>query len=492
MQVPSKPNAPSLVPEIWQEIFPYLPSHDIFNSTLTCRYFRLLAQPLYFRNIVFRPYVINRNNTATGRRCRPSEEACIRLVRRLKFCTSEAIAAGVRHLIIRPVESNLEVLKHAGDDMKDSMLYAVLDHLPKFVASESITFINLWWTPPLWREFRPVPRLKELLIIDCSLEAGESDDTICRLQIPHLLISSSCRTFATENWLSVVTATHIAFDITLIGPSEPEDLHLQPITMRHLQSLATSVTPDTLSSLAEVLGQKPPLEKLGVVLLRSDVQVNYSDILNSFPRTALPLLDTFHGPYELFRRLSTDGSWHNLRDLVFDGTVCEAAMLTGILRELGKATTALESLEYLSIDSTEQLYLATLSTFHHLKYLRMGFVRTLADGPAPVDAYNQGEFLLALSAMTFPSGIKKLAIAYQRENGNWAPTQRTWHSTKGILEQKNPTLLKYAITARGRHEVVWRRDDGSAPFTCAPHLAATCAHCEEYLFGKHPPLFPII
>jgi hypothetical protein len=272
--------------------------------------------------------------------------------------------------------------------MEDSMLYAILDHLPKFVALESVAFINLCWTPPLWREFRPVPRLKELLIIDCILEAGESDDTICRLQIPHLLILSSCRTFTTENWLSVVTATHIAFDITLVGPSEPKDLHLQPITMRHLQSFATSVTPDTLSSLAEVLGQKPPLEKLGVVLLRSEVQVNYSDILNSFPCTSLPLLDTFHGPYELFRRLSADGSWHNLRDLAFDSTVCEAAMLTDILRELGKAATALESLEYISIDATEQLYLATLSTFHHLKYLRMDFLRTLTNGPAPADAYN--------------------------------------------------------------------------------------------------------
>jgi hypothetical protein len=388
MQVPSKPKAPSLVPELWQEIFPYLPFHDIFNTTLTCRFFRLLAQPLYFRKLVFRPYVINRNSIATGRRCRPNEQACARLVRRLKFCTSEAIAAGVRHVVIRPLETNSEILNHAGDDMEDSMLNVILSYLPKFVASKTITFINLWWTPLLWREFRPVPQLKELLVIDCSLEAGESDNTLPRLQIPRLLISSSHRTFATENWLSVVTATHIAFDITLIGRSGPEDLHLQPSTMRHLQSLGTSVTPDTLSSLAKVLGQKPPLQKLGVVLLRTDAQVNYSDILNSFPRTALPLLDTFHGPYELFRRLSTDGSWHNLRDLVFDGTVCEAGMLTNILRELGKATTALEGLEYMSIDPTEKLYLTTLSTFHHLKYLRMNFFRTLAYGPTPVDAYN--------------------------------------------------------------------------------------------------------
>jgi hypothetical protein len=104
----------------------------------------------------------------------------------------------------------------------------------------------------------------------------------------------------------------------------------------------------------------------------------------------------------------------------------------------------------------------------------------------PSTNFAKQEFLPALSAMTLPSGITKLVIAYQRESGNWALARRTWRLTKEILEQKNPTLLEYRITARGRCEVVWQRDDGSAPFTCARHLAATCAHCEEYLFGIYP------
>jgi hypothetical protein len=104
----------------------------------------------------------------------------------------------------------------------------------------------------------------------------------------------------------------------------------------------------------------------------------------------------------------------------------------------------------------------------------------------PSTNFSKQEFLPALSAMTFPPGIKKLAIGYKRENDKWVLAQRIWRSAKGILERKNPTLLEYAITARGRREIVWRRDNGSTPFTCSFHLAANCALCEVYLFGKYP------
>jgi hypothetical protein len=121
------------------------------------------------------------------------------------------------------------------------------------------------------------------------------------LKIPHLTVSSH-RTFYAGYWLSlIVNAAYISFHITQYDPPELSDLNALPITMLHLESFSTSVTPSTLPVLAGVLGQGPPLQSLGVALLRSDMTDNSSNHLNRFPCTAVLLLQTFSEPYELLR-----------------------------------------------------------------------------------------------------------------------------------------------------------------------------------------------
>jgi F-box-like len=88
-------------PEVWIQIFPHiLPDvQDVKNVTLTSKSFQLLAQPLLFQHISFRPYCVT---SPTSGNLMSWQQDLAHINERLAFITLERIAHGVQDVDILP------------------------------------------------------------------------------------------------------------------------------------------------------------------------------------------------------------------------------------------------------------------------------------------------------------------------------------------------------------------------------------------------------
>ena len=219
-----------LLPELWMEIFLYLPSDDIKNISLTCQSFCLMAQPRLFRVVTFRPYILqgrgprgNLEGPATYRRQPFDTQTKHRITLRLEFCTSDRIAPAVRRIIIAPTRRH--VCEDEGGKC-DSMLRAIVHRLPLLVNLVEVDFELIWWPYKLWKEFCAIRGLQTLNLRDCFLDTKWSkEESMDIFNVTCLTVTSSDLVqFAPGDWLSVLHA-----EVMLIALIAWLDTHMASI-----------------------------------------------------------------------------------------------------------------------------------------------------------------------------------------------------------------------------------------------------------------------
>ena len=360
-----------LLPELWLEIFFYLSNDDINNASLTCQSFYLMAQPLLFRVLTFRPYIFQGGYAGYWEEdpplyCRrPLNTRTMRRNRlRLEFCTSDRIAPAVRRIIISPTRGI--VRKNEGAKC-DSILRAIVHCLPRLVNLVEVDCELIWWPHELWKEFCTVRRLQTLNVRDCSLDInGPKERSRGTLSVSRLTVTSSDLVqFAPGDWLSVLHADRIDCMIGHSFGSSLFDINWFASSVRHLQSLTTRVRPETLPTLSDLVEKSPPLCTLKLFL--SYVTVDH---VRGLPCIPLPDLRTYYGPYELLRKWSNNDTLRHLHTLSLcslsnDGPV----EIRDNLQELAKSAIHLQSLTFSCRDITEQLLITVLSQFNQLKHL---------------------------------------------------------------------------------------------------------------------------
>lgn len=364
-----------LLPDIWQEIFPYLPRDNIPNVTLTCQSFCQIAQSLIFHDLVFRPYIIETFRYETPRndlrRCALDTQARLRFIKRLNFCSSHDIAHGVQSIYIRPQET-LELGNDPGDT-SDLLLHALLRQLPSFVNLKKINCEHIWWTIPLWKDFCARGQLQELTSINCTLEIhGTGSATLPRTQVQRVNVVSLSEVFSTEEWNSMLDTEGVGFSVTADPDSGLSNLSRRTYTVTHLRSLATIVYPETVHALAEVFIQKPPIRILQVITMGVD-----PPLIETLPYMPLPLLMTYHGPFQLLCKLHNDGTLRHLKQLVLQPMsiyASEASVLSDALREVALWAPDLEFLDFKGLNASEELLLV-LCSLKSLKHISMSFVK---------------------------------------------------------------------------------------------------------------------
>jgi hypothetical protein len=150
---------------------------------------------------------------------------------------------------------------------------------------------------------------------------------------------------------------------------------------------------------------------------------------------------------------------------------CEAAAFANdILREFGNSATELDSLEFMSIDATGRLCMATFSSLH-LKSIWMNFRRFATHGPLSSHAYDYGVSILTcvpcypliiisviqgvLRALDALFTIRHPKIGYRLLSGErrLGTGAAQWRPTKASLEQKYSTLRQFTFTGRGSRQI---------------------------------------
>ena len=283
---------------------------------------------------------------------------------RLEFCTLDRIAPAVRRIIISPTRGN--VRQNEGGKC-DSVLHAIVHHLPLLVNLVEVDCELIWWPYELWKQFCAIRRLQTFNVRDCSLGTNWSkEESRDIFNVTRLTVTSSdLIEFPTSNWLSVLHADHIDCMVGHSYGSSLLDINLFSSSARYLQSLTTRVNAETLLTLSNLLEKTPLLRRL--VLVVSGVTIDHVRGLPSIP---LPGLRTYYGPYELLRKWSNTDTLHRLRKISLSSLSNDGpAEIQSNLQELAKSAIRLWSLSFSCGDITEQLLFTILSQFNQLKHL---------------------------------------------------------------------------------------------------------------------------
>ncbi|TFK31474.1 hypothetical protein BDQ12DRAFT_694081 [Crucibulum laeve] len=366
----SSDNAPSspfyfLPPELWLEIFPFLPPISVHSAALVCSLFRTLAQPLLFRTLAISPFFLAYN---TAQPLRRPLRYLDRTLSRVKCFTQPHIAAAVTHVWISPYSRQGFPLRDHRDELDPKLLIdAVVDALPLFPNLIELSWHCIDITPSWWEVIHKLP-IQHLWLNSCNI-LGENPQALNSLT--HLNLDHWAWEGKRTNHVSIHEERSPGVDQSalplLIHPFSIHTLSAPRIDTAHrlLDTLAEfSVYECALRSLTlpfmamfspafvQALSRCSALQELQILAPIADrlPERFQSTLLPPIPKTCVPLLETYEGPYTQL----TVFSHHALKKVVLWGTdeqnccaLCDPERLLPVLQQLAttKSRATLEVLE---------------------------------------------------------------------------------------------------------------------------------------------------
>lgn len=299
------PGQPSVPPEIWLHILPYLDSADLEAASLTCSTFRYIAQPLLFSVLDVSPFFLAYNTDKPVLRQRNYLRWTQARLERFKL---PHIAPAVKHCWISPYSRNGFPPRSHRDDLDPSLIVdLVISALSSFPNLNTLSWhcINIqpqWWsvieTLPLTHlwinssvvlSLNPSP-LRAITYLDLDQWAWEGQTTnfvsiheerlpgVDQQLLPLIIHPETIQSISVPR---LDTAKRLLF--TLSGMST---------NLRVLRiPFAAMVTPFFVDALVQCHN----LEELRI--LPPAEQRPHDEVLQELPLSALPTLSVYEGPY---------------------------------------------------------------------------------------------------------------------------------------------------------------------------------------------------
>lgn len=275
-------NATPFPPELWLEIFSFLPVPSVASVALSCRFLGRLAQPFVFQSISFRPCLHNK---------RTIDRYMERLSRRLEFLSSPHIARNVKECSLS-LRTELGGIKTTFDDAVD----AICDALALFPNLEKLAFDGVQFTAQRLSALRATPsfilELKSCAIIDDNPLTGVKSLVCCDDRATELLGQSPNQPLS--SFLDPLHLQHIN-----IGPANTKDIlsaiALSPEPFNALTSLELPVDAMNSDDIIPALEKCPNVRHLSL----GYYQTNPGRVVRAIPSSILPKLTSFDGPHGL-------------------------------------------------------------------------------------------------------------------------------------------------------------------------------------------------
>lgn len=300
---------PSLWPELWLQIFSYLPNLDLLHATLTHRFFCELVQPLLFREAhLYLPTIANGG--------RPGVTAVDNSAsQRLHTISSPRIAHAVRKLTLRSTSYTTALLSHEYQTLchYQSTIQMIVELLPCFTALSTLACDKLRWSTCLFEDLAAIKQLRVLELKDCLLDIDRGG-VLNRLNVNILTLESSdLERFPVKGWDSVINAHCTNYSVGGAQSFSLASLSARPEILPSLHSLNTNVYDEYLT-LSMVLGKSSHTLRTLCVNFRADSEL--VPLLSSSPHwPILPLLSSYTGPVALLSLLTTTELLNNIRHL---------------------------------------------------------------------------------------------------------------------------------------------------------------------------------
>jgi F-box-like len=311
---------PRFPPELWLNIFPYVPPNSIEDVTLTCKLFCDLAQPLLFSQ----PLTLNAFAHGPSGLLPLSPADVKKSLDLLVFCTSERIAPSIRHWNVQHLPG-----ADAGEDHTNPQdhtnLNLVLDKfltmLPCFVNLKSIRFCDMEFGDVEVESLCRLRKLEKISLRNCGVKITKPANA--RIRIDDLAVS------AMEPWLDVLDWENMT---CLRSPrSLPPSLLT---SLQGIQELHVSLAPSIIFPLLDALPHLPLLNTLHLTYDTFDENAPYPSSVHHRP-IHIPLLATYQGPYELFHLLSSDEDLLSLHLWSFSGFGGDPEAMISAIRNHG-------------------------------------------------------------------------------------------------------------------------------------------------------------
>ncbi|KAJ7477906.1 hypothetical protein B0H11DRAFT_1916765 [Mycena galericulata] len=397
--------------EIWDEIFGYLPRNELMQVQLTQRRFSSISRPLLFREFDFHPYDVRDTDQSL-----PQDVLSDLISRRLKFWTSTEIAPLVR--TCRATRRRTLPIGIQEIDNPWPLLTDFFDALHHFTNLAHLILATVQYNMTCLQNLRLLPHLTQLEVDSCFVEGTIDPSNLTPLRISDFRYKSHfASTPSPALWLPLLARTTLCHFATEYQPELFAQIvsgHAFPCVKRLEFGIDVSVM---LSNL-RVLSRFSATE---VLIIRYGYGNHQVESAQDSEESDMPLsniltsLEEYRGPDDLLPLLLPIPS---LRRLCLPGE--EPSTRLAKLRSI-KTPNNVTSLDVYFSDFDHEDLCELCGFFPHLtdlfitvRVLHEKYTLTLGQHPS----WEVYQFLGELTEdLPFPSGIQKLAIHWEFEDG---------------------------------------------------------------------------
>ncbi|KAG6916279.1 hypothetical protein DXG01_007572 [Tephrocybe rancida] len=290
--------------EIWTEVFLHVPFKDLLEATLACREFRSAASPRIFETFAFVPYhVDNRLERFALKDTDAAKE-----LEKLHFFISAPIACFVRSCSLRARQgSPIGLDKISGDHL----LEAFFQHLPHLFNVQNLVFYGITFTPALISCLSVVPNIPSLNLNSCPLLQVPMHPPLPVIHVESIAYAHMAPTSysSAAHWIHLLDPECLKELEVSQNSKITEQFFRDWATVKpfpNLHGLSLALNPDILPQMFSILGECPSLSQLILKIVGSQDEKLLLAALARAPRTSIPPVQHFHGPYELLHRFRMD------------------------------------------------------------------------------------------------------------------------------------------------------------------------------------------
>lgn len=298
-----------LLPEIWLQIFPLLSSKVLFEVTLTCQAFRVMAQPLLFQslNIDISILRFQRQEPAQSS-LMPYANEMERNKQRLTFYASSRVAPSVISCKISHWNLEWPPFLDSGVGDGDVVLDKFFQVLPKFVNLHKLFCFFIPFTDTGLRQLHLLRNLRELSVEKCCITAVRPPPAAMRVdylswtQHDQLTAGDLSHSSSDMRWFSIIEPrSALAIALRNIRDLRAVKNCLGERHMQHcLQSLSVPLTDEIPRLLVDVFKIHHCAATLQSLIFHDTFSPITLDVAG-LPAISMRSLIKYHGPYELLR-----------------------------------------------------------------------------------------------------------------------------------------------------------------------------------------------
>ncbi|KAF7358954.1 F-box domain-containing protein [Mycena sanguinolenta] len=192
--------------EVWLETFSILNKRTLFSVHRVSRPLHRIARLLLFKHFTFYPYAaLGSHVILPGDIHLPGETEVKRIVRRLRFWTSDEVAPLVKECTVAPrliLYEELKLGRYVHCQNYDVILHTFLELLPRFTNLGKLSSTSIKFRQHFLDALGSLPNLRKIELQKCSLD--ESVMVRTQLKAVRLLVANTNDLVGVQKWLSII------------------------------------------------------------------------------------------------------------------------------------------------------------------------------------------------------------------------------------------------------------------------------------------------